>query len=567
MRKFFFIFLLSLFFGYSYSQSNVSVSQPKDNFYLYLFGVQSELLGNYPYAQNLYNISSYTDDNKVYYPSLLSNINLRLLSGDYGAETEKLISTIEPFISDSNLLVNMKIDFFMGREDYDSAEKLCSYLLSLNPNDHKAVKILSLIQFSRDSLDSALEMINDFESLQSVDYSLYSVKREILAKKELYDSLLSYNLRISDLYPENLSILSDLADVYTALGKDSLAYNLWNSIISQDPNSLELLYKSNRFYATRKFPSETITTAFKLLSSELLVPKAKEDVFNNIFISFDITKDSVYLNLLDSNLVSIANLEKDTTVVHEMALGYYYFRKDYNRSFLLLDGMISSEKPGFTPFLQKANLLNELGNFEQSISVLDSATLIFPHVPNFPLYKAELIKDKLGEKDAIKFINNAIKKETEDTTKSQYLAYIADIYFKLGKHKQSFKLYDLSLELSPDNSLALNNYAYFLALSDHNLDKALVMSHKANSLSKNNSTYLDTEAYILYKLGMYSEAKKLMDLAFSLEDRDFSAELYLHYADILSALGNKILSKNYYQKALELGGDEKYINERLNSIE
>ena len=88
------------------------------------------------------------------------------------------------------------------------------------------------------------------------------------------------------------------------------------------------------------------------------------------------------------------------------------------------------------------------------------------------------------------------------------------------------------------------------------------MITRALDLSKNNPTYLDTMAWVLYKLGRYAEAKRYMQQALSL-DRSKSPEFPLHYGDILHALGEEFMAKTYWRKALECGADVKEIEKRF----
>ena len=90
----------------------------------------------------------------------------------------------------------------------------------------------------------------------------------------------------------------------------------------------------------------------------------------------------------------------------------------------------------------------------------------------------------------------------------------------------------------------------------------MTMITRALALSQNNSTYLDTMAWVLYKLVRYDEAKKYMQQALSL-DRQRSADLALHYGDILHALGEEFMAKTYWRKALELGADKEEIERRF----
>ena len=131
--------------------------------------------------------------------------------------------------------------------------------------------------------------------------------------------------------------------------------------------------------------------------------------------------------------------------------------------------------------------------------------------------------------------------------------------------KLCYECYDRALALNPENSGVLNNYAYFLSLEERNLERALEMSERANSLTTNNPTFLDTQAWILHKLGRNDEAKRLMRQAISL-DATNSADLQLHYGDILAALGEKFMAEVYWRKALDNGYDKASIEERLNSL-
>ena len=125
-----------------------------------------------------------------------------------------------------------------------------------------------------------------------------------------------------------------------------------------------------------------------------------------------------------------------------------------------------------------------------------------------------------------------------------------------------YECFDKALALHAENSGVLNNYAYFLSLEERDLERALQMSELANSLSKNNPTLLDTQAWVLHKLGRNDEAKRKMRQAISL-DTNNSAELQLHYGDILAALGEKFMAEVYWRKALENGYDKPSIEQRI----
>lgn len=85
-------------------------------------------------------------------------------------------------------------------------------------------------------------------------------------------------------------------------------------------------------------------------------------------------------------------------------------------------------------------------------------------------------------------------------------------------------------------------------------------------LDGNNATLLDTYAWVLFRLGRLQEARRTMQQAISF-DRSENPELYLHYGDILAALGEKFMAETYWRKALEKGYDDpRAIEERIRQL-
>lgn len=128
--------------------------------------------------------------------------------------------------------------------------------------------------------------------------------------------------------------------------------------------------------------------------------------------------------------------------------------------------------------------------------------------------------------------------------------------------KLCFESYENSLALNIENALVLNNYAYYLSVRGEQLERALMMSTKAISLAGNNATYLDTHAWVLYKLGRYAEARNVMRKALML-DTEADPTLMMHYGDILYALEEFYMAETYWQKALDNGADSDEVEQRL----
>lgn len=135
---------------------------------------------------------------------------------------------------------------------------------------------------------------------------------------------------------------------------------------------------------------------------------------------------------------------------------------------------------------------------------------------------------------------------------SDYYVTIGESYGMMDSLELAMKLYDNALLLYPDNSTALNNYAYNLAIENKELEKARTLASRAIFLEPENPIFLDTYAWVLFRLGESAEAKEYMEkamAAYSSEDM-LTYELYEHYGDILFSLGEKQAAVESWQKAL-----------------
>ena len=147
-----------------------------------------------------------------------------------------------------------------------------------------------------------------------------------------------------------------------------------------------------------------------------------------------------------------------------------------------------------------------------------------------------------------------------------------DAYYAIEDREHAYVNYDNSLFLDDSNPLTLNNYAYYLVKTDDDPDpetlaKADEMSERAVAIAPDNPTYLDTRAWVLYRLGQYEAARDVMMRALELAaDRltePEAAEYFNHYGDILEKLGEAPQAREQWRKALELNPDDKELQKKL----
>jgi tetratricopeptide (TPR) repeat protein len=164
---------------------------------------------------------------------------------------------------------------------------------------------------------------------------------------------------------------------------------------------------------------------------------------------------------------------------------------------------------------------------------------------------------------AIGYLNNTLDYEIESKPlKTQIYSSLGDAYQGQKKYKESAQAYEQALALDPNNSYTLNNYAYYLSLRNENLEKAERMSIKSNQLEKNNASFQDTYAWILFKLKKYEEAKEWMQKA--IINNPNSPVQFEHLGDIFYKLGDVDKALENWNKSLKIDPNNPLVKKKVN---
>ncbi len=139
-----------------------------------------------------------------------------------------------------------------------------------------------------------------------------------------------------------------------------------------------------------------------------------------------------------------------------------------------------------------------------------------------------------------------------------------DLYHKMEDTSAMARSYESALTITPNNPLTLNNYAYYLALDNRLLDKALEMSERSLTLDPGNPTNLDTKGWILFMKGDYEEAEKVLAETVKIFDDaiennpDHKAdiekdmvEMLIHYGATLWKNGKQDEARQQWQRAVK----------------
>lgn len=163
--------------------------------------------------------------------------------------------------------------------------------------------------------------------------------------------------------------------------------------------------------------------------------------------------------------------------------------------------------------------------------------------------KAQFLTYKGDLKDAIKVYELMIDETDKDERKERLREVIGNLEADAGNVDKAYEILSAQLKKKPDQAGINNDLGYILASHDRKLDEAEKMIRKAVELEPENSSFLDSMAWVLYKQKKYKEAKEYMLKAVA-QERGKNTELMEHLGDIEVALGNKTEAKKAYEASL-----------------
>ncbi len=351
-----------------------------------------------------------------------------------------------------------------------------------------------------------------------------------------------------------------LAEIYAATRRDSLAVASFQRAIAIDTLAVEPWMALGEYYQRKGDISAYLAILERVFANEQYPLQSKLDMWKSL--ANDINAYRKFYPQYDALIKRLYIHNPESKGVASLYAEHLILSGEVKEAVRLYKQLIDYKKPQLVDFLRVIEVENHLNHPDSVRHYTDLALALFPHNTDLLYMRGALAMRKKEYDDALALYNEALKHADNDTLRSSLWGAIGDVEHERNDKKRCYKAYNKAIKYFADNAGVLNNYAYYLSLENRDLERALTMITRALALSESNSTYLDTMAWVLYKLGRYAEAKKYMQQALSLtRSKDFTFSL--HYGDILHALGEEFMAKTYWRKALEQGADKEEIEKRF----
>jgi len=197
--------------------------------------------------------------------------------------------------------------------------------------------------------------------------------------------------------------------------------------------------------------------------------------------------------------------------------------------------------------------------------VMNFCDVVSKHEPELaePYKQKSIAYFWMGQNDdALNILSKGLESVKSPADKASLYNLRGDFHHTLGQTQLMYADYDSTLIYDPDNINVLNNYAYYLSVEGRNLERALSMSAKTLEVEPLNATYLDTYAWILFKMKRYKEALQYMEKALRYLNAD-NPEIYEHYGDVLYICGEKEKAVENWHKAKRMNSTSATLDRKI----
>ena len=435
---------------------------------------------------------------------------------------------------------------------YNQKDSALIYFTRALKADSKALEvntILAGLYAEKGDVEKADSLFRLLDEEGALDDDMFLMMISGLINNDKMDEAAERTEKLIEQKPSETRYKALLADIYFEDGKREKSDSIYREIIEKDPENIEnqLFYLMNLVYKKEYSGiSGFLNTVFE---SELVERERK------ISLAGRLLQDTAYVKgntgALEESLIILETKYPGDEEVLSLRPAMYEIAEKTDEAIARYEEILKTVKPGFYSSEKLILLYAEKKEYEKlynlaSVYSAENNRSLIGKV-YYAIAAMELKRYEVADTELNKAL---ILAGNNEELKVQVLTMIGDLKYRMKDLENSYKYYEEAFALAPHDVLVLNNYAYFLAEGNRDLKKALKMAEEVMEKEGDNNTYIDTYAWVLYKLGKNREAYKTMMRIFEKEE-EHDPELLEHMGYIMKALGKCNEAVEYWRSALE----------------
>jgi tetratricopeptide (TPR) repeat protein len=408
----------------------------------------------------------------------------------------------------------------------------------------------------------AIEVYNELEKKIGVNAELSLQKEKVFVRLGKLEKAVEEINKLIATAPQEAKYYGILAELYAANNMDNEAVDTYQRALKMDPDNAYINLSFSEYYRQKRDYAKGFVYLEKAFNAEDLDIDSKVKILLSYYVVSEKSEELKQQSLILCDM--LVKQHPKEAKAYTVAGDFYYRDKKLEKSKEYFTKAVELDKSKYVIWNQLLIIESELQQFSEMIKHGKEAVELFPNEPTVYLLLGIAYLQEKNPTEALVVLNQGKNMIIDNKPLlGQFYANIGDAYYRTKEMELSDQAYEEALKINPNDTYVLNNYAYYLSLRNVKLDRAEEMSKKSNEIERDNASYNDTYAWILYGLGKYEEAKLWLEKAIS-NGAANNAVILEHLGDVQYKLNNADIALDYWIKAKKAGTGSDHLEKKIN---
>ncbi len=412
--------------------------------------------------------------------------------------------------------------------------------------------------------DKAIEAFSNIERIEGKNEHISIEKYKLYLYMNDKEAAIQELQQLFEEYPEELRIKVYIGDTYLDFGDKQKAFDIYKSVLDADADNAEAQTAMAEYYRLQGNDSLYTACMEQLFMNSRFTGDNRLNLLGRYIGQKERTDSTGYNRHF---LKRITELPYDQAENMEIYASYLLMKKESADSVApILERLLQYAPDNRFAQLQLLKIAIDKEDYNDVIMRCDTAILYNPEMLELYYYSGIAHYNLKNLSEAVSTLKKGLNARMSSYANefiSDIYALIGDIYHEMKNNDACVVAYDSALIYNSENTSVLNNYAYYITIDGGNLDKAEEMSYRAVKADPENSTYIDTYMWVLFKMGRYDEAKAYAEKLLAIEGEEADKVLLHHCGDVYAKCGDMQRALQLWQQAYEKGDISKLLKKKI----
>jgi tetratricopeptide (TPR) repeat protein len=544
----------------SAAQDTVDLTEEDQKKFEYLFveALKEKALGNPQKAIQLFSGCLDIDPNSS--AAMYELASIHAANNDFTSASLLLEKAIS--LNPENKWYKMLLaQIYQQTRRYGKAAEVYNELLETEPENLDFLYRKALLLSNAGEFEQAIETYDKLEEQAGINEQISVAKQQLYEETGQMEKAFNEIEKLIEYNPNEPKYYGLMADLFQSQGDSVSAMKYYQKIKEIDPENGFVHFSLANYYLQNGQPEKSFEETKKGFRSKEVDIQTKLQLY--MMLTSNPEQSNITPEQEDQLTEILAETHPDEHLVYTIRAEKMLRNNRIEEAREELLKALEIEKNDYMLWERLLFIDNDLQDWDALYKHSREATDLFPNQPQTYFLNAVACVQLEKFEEAVSVSEEGLMYVVENKQmEGRFLMLKGEALYKMGNQQEAFEIFDESVELDPDNHIALNNYAYYLSLAGKNLDKAERLSGKVIERFPDNPTYLDTHAWVLFKKGDYTLAKFYMKSALD-NGGEENPTLLEHYGDILIKMEETDEALKYWQKAIEFGGESELLQRKI----